>query len=31
VAHGVFDLTPRDADVSERTIVELMELADAAS
>jgi hypothetical protein len=31
VAHGVFDLTPRDADVSERAIVELMELADDAA
>src|SRR6516225_7905948 len=31
VAHGVFDPTPRDADVSERTIVELMELADGAA
>jgi hypothetical protein len=28
VAHGEFDPTPRDADVSERAIVELMELAD---
>src|SRR5215813_8745532 len=31
VAHGVFDPTPRDADVSERTIVDLMELADDAA
>src|SRR5262249_55673026 len=31
VAHGVFDLTPRDADVSERAIVELMEHADDAA
>ena len=31
VAHGVFDPTPRDADVGERTIVELMELADGAA
>ena len=28
MAHGEFDPTPRDADVSERAIVELMELAD---
>jgi hypothetical protein len=31
VAHGIFDPTPRDADVSERAIVELMELADDAA
>src|SRR6516162_10668246 len=31
VAHRVFDPTPRDADVSERAIVELMELADYAA
>jgi len=31
VAHGVFDPTSRDADVSERAIVELMELADGAA
>ena len=31
VAHGIFDPTPRDADVGERTIVELMELADGAA
>ena len=31
VAHRVFDPTPRDADVSERAIVELMELADGAA
>ena len=31
VSHGGFDPTPRDADVSERAIVELMELADGAA
>ena len=31
VAHRVFDPTPRDAHVSERAIVELMELADDAA
>jgi hypothetical protein len=31
VAHGIFDPTPRDADVGERAIVELMELADGAA
>ena len=31
MAHGVIDPTPRDADVSERAIVELMELADDAA
>jgi hypothetical protein len=31
LAHGEFDPTPRDADVSERAIVELMELADGVA
>jgi hypothetical protein len=31
VVHGVFDPAPRDTDVSERAIVELMELADGAA
>jgi hypothetical protein len=31
IAHGEFDPTPRDADVSERAIVELTELADGVA